>query len=49
MEYDRQKCIDAGCNDYTTKPINHKKLIELVSQYASLQDLHTTVDAPVAQ
>ena len=33
MESDRQKCIDAGCDDYTTKPINRKSLIELAERY----------------
>ena len=30
---DRQKCIDAGCDKYTTKPINRQSLIELVEMY----------------
>lgn len=34
MASDKQKCLDAGCNDYTTKPIDRKKLIELVASYA---------------
>jgi len=33
MESDRQKCIDAGCDDYTTKPINRQLLIELAETY----------------
>ena len=29
---DRQKCIDTGCDEYTTKPINRRKLIETIQQ-----------------
>jgi len=30
---DREKAISAGCDDYLTKPIDLKKLQELVSKY----------------
>ncbi len=33
MESDRQKCISAGCDDYTTKPINRQSLLELAEFY----------------
>jgi hypothetical protein len=30
MESDRQKAIDAGCNDYIQKPVQEEKLLELI-------------------
>jgi signal transduction histidine kinase len=33
LEGDREKCIDAGCDDYVAKPINRDKLYEIVSKY----------------
>ena len=32
MKHDRQKCLDAGYDDYATKPIDRRKLIEMESR-----------------
>jgi len=33
MESDCRKCLDAGCNDFATKPIDREKLLGLVAKY----------------
>ena len=33
MAGDRAKCISAGCDDYTTKPINRKELVCMVRRH----------------
>lgn len=33
MENEKQKCLDAGCDDYLSKPIQFKKLNEVLARY----------------
>jgi signal transduction histidine kinase/ActR/RegA family two-component response regulator len=35
MKTERKKCIDAGCDDYVTKPIDKDQLIGLVQRYTT--------------
>jgi len=38
MDGDRKKCIDAGCDEYTTKPIQREQLIDLAERYGRRND-----------
>ncbi len=44
MAEDRHKCLEAGCDEYMTKPIDKAKLIEMVARYAALH--HETGETP---
>ena len=36
MEEDRQKCLQAGCDDYLSKPVDRDKLVETVAKHLRL-------------
>ena len=51
MSNDRQKCLDAGCNDYASKPINRERLVETIRAYLRNGDAAENDEActPVAE
>ena len=36
MEGDRQKCLEAGCDDFDTKPIEFKRLLEKINHWLQI-------------
>jgi len=46
MKGDEQKARDAGCDGYVTKPIDTRKLPELVAAFLASPDRATTGNAP---
>jgi CheY-like chemotaxis protein/HPt (histidine-containing phosphotransfer) domain-containing protein len=39
MERDRNKCLNAGCNDFVTKPIAMEKLFKAISKYMTIEQV----------
>ena len=36
MEGERQKCLEAGCDDFDTKPIEFKRLLEKINNWLEI-------------
>ena len=55
MKGDEQKCLDAGCDDYLSKPVDGRKLTHILGKYLSpvsekIQDMNDAMqDLPTAQ
>ncbi len=50
MVGDRERCIEAGCNSYLSKPLPVAELVELVKTYESKSaDKAKAAAAPVAE
>lgn len=51
MKGDKEKCLASGCNDYLSKPINRKELVEIIGKYLpqKTEDLSEKVDSVTAE
>ncbi|MFH1921524.1 MAG: CBS domain-containing protein [Planctomycetota bacterium] len=46
MTGDRERCIEAGCDDYMTKPIDRQKFLEMVARYVGGRNPEVEAGAP---
>jgi PAS domain S-box-containing protein len=44
MASDRTRCLDAGCDEYTTKPVDRRKLLTLATKFMRGQAQASTAD-----
>ena len=42
MKGDRERCIEAGCTDYMSKPLNIRELVQMAERYAPAAESCTT-------
>ena len=48
MKGDDKKCIDAGCDEYLTKPIDRRELLRTISKYLPSKE-PALIDTPESQ
>ena len=44
MTHDRDRCLEAGCNDYITKPIKRTEFLAALTKYLDPLPVHVAVD-----